>query len=1035
MKLTKNSKILLLCISTLVLIFSVFFAVIPHLEKANAEIFICDGEVKDTYSLNEVVVFKDVDVCMGDKTYKSTEQVLIYPDGRAYQLDEYTLYQSGQYRLVCSYENNTAQQTFKVFADRYSVESSLSSVEYVEDYALPGYKLPNNINKEGNEVIIPESPNRVTGLKVSLSEGDRLLFNEPIKLEDGLESIIKIFPLQDGYIGTNEYKRAYAQLNVTLTDCYDDSNKITFVLDFDDEHWSSIDYRVGVNSSREVGLQMNNQNPISEAHKKNRKEVFIDGVRCVAFYDYYGTYSNFRLTQKGYEFLYNLDTEEVYVKNEKDTLLVSVLSNADIYGENIFNGFTTGEVYLSINASGNVDNNNATFIISDVLGIENSDLQSGGESISYRDTTSPKFEFDVPDSVFVTKGATVPVFAYRCFDVNLMAAPKVELYYNYGTVNQVQLSLTGGKFIAKLAGTYSLVYTAQDKFGNEKKEIIVIYSIETETETIDFTIKELDSVIAGKQFSVPDAENVSSLNGTVTCAKKIEYLDGEPFKPIEMDDSGNVTLYNLGRYKIIYTFTDGIFTNEYSYIVMSVPSETVKFIDNPVMPSYFMKGQTYSLDKFVAYSFTEKEPVEIFPTVEMKKDGDIYRVVNSEEVLIDAANTVQFRFTIGEVSVESNIIRVVDCGTPNNLKIEGYFQSDDCAVEYNSSAKRVELVSSIDGASAEFINPLSLTKLNIEFGVVKGKENFTKITFVVVDYYDASNILEISYLKKSLAGKERYFLVTNEEEVEIDNFYSGGRILEFVGNDTLRDNQMTSVSVSNLIRSFSGDKIRLSIKLEGVTGESGIYFSFINSQTMSAIRDLVKPIIVAPDYNGYYRKGEKIVVGIPEVTDVLSAVLVKNILISVELPNGTYATSSDGIVLESCLADREYEIELNEYGEYKIIYTATDAAKRTIELRFNPTVTDCIAPEFSFEEGFDSTAIQRVALGAQVTIAGYTVTDDVSEQSNISVAVSVLGPQGEVLFLDGNAFNANVSGYYRVTYICRDEGGNTVIKSYIVFAG
>ncbi len=1014
-------------------------------KRAFANISIVESAVKDTYTLNEIITNEDIKIEVHGQEFSATESMLIYPDGRAYSLDKYTLNKAGEYTLTGKFHNYFATKKFKVFSGNISVSSGLSKIEYVEDYALPKLKTwsltDENVpaeavkgSKNYGMVYIPDNPTRVTGVKASIANGDTLNFNVPVQLEKGLTNIIKLFPLQESLYGTGEYKRAVDRLIVTATDAYNPEIKIDFIVSFKDNAYGNIYIRSAGSGQRNGGLVLPSNITISNTYKTKRKEVFIDGIRGVMFFDEYGLYTENRFTQTGIDLLFNQKTNEVLAHTDKTrNMLVNQLTNPDIYGDNLFKGFTTGEVYLSIKGDGYLGSDNLNFIFSDVIGFDNAELTVQGESSLYKDVTSPKFVFSVPEQVEVAKGTTLSVFDYNCYDVNL-AQVNVQLFYNYGNAYQTQVAIKEGKFTARLAGAYTLVYTAKDSYGNQTKSLITVNSKNTVSgKTIDYSVTNLEEIVLGKQFALPQPTGVNSPNGQVSVSKKLEYLDNEIYTQVGVEENGNYLLTDYGKYKVTYSFTDGVFSEEYSYELTATAKDDVTFIGNPALPSYFMKGYDYSIDEFSAYKFTENGKEKVNTVVEMRKDGGAYQQIDISSVKIDANNTVQFKFTAGEVSVVSEIIGVTDCGTTSKLKREGYFVGKDFDIAYTSTTRSIDLKTTKDGAVAEFVNPLSIKKLKLEFGVLAEHANFSKLTFIITDYYDDNNSVEVSYLKKEFGEDVRYFLVSPEGETEMGNFYTGTRVFDFVGDNKVRDNKLYLVSVNQAISKFNGVKIRLSVKLEGVTGNAGVFFTAINGQSLYALR-VERPMLDSYNYAGSYKIGEKVTIGIPEATDVLASILNNTLTLTVTDPNGNYVTSTDGVKLENAPANREYQIEYTIYGSYSIIFSAKNSVGKDNKLTYKVSVIDAVNPTITLNDGITSQTIKEVSVGSNVVVAGYTLSDDVTSADLINVKVIVMYPRNDFKILNGNTFVAKYKGLYKVSYICEDNSGNVTVVYYNVLA-
>ncbi|MBR2341044.1 MAG: hypothetical protein IKA72_01370, partial [Clostridia bacterium] len=150
-------------------------------------------------------------------------------------------------------------------------------------------------------------------------------------------------------------------------------------------------------------------------------------------------------------------------------------------------------------------------------------------------------------------------------------------------------------------------------------------------------------------------------------------------------------------------------------------------------------------------------------------------------------------------------------------------------------------------------------------------------------------------------------------------------------------------------------------------------------------------------------------------------------------PDGSFAKSEDGVLLDgTCPVDREYFVKLEEIGFYMVLYTYVDQNGNIATMSYSPIVKDYLGPTIEVDD-IDEGEVVTAKLGTDVTIAKYTVSDNVSEVEMIKSYVYVLSPTGFMQKVaNGGKFFAEHRGDYEVHYYAYDEVGNYTIYSYTV---
>lgn len=974
--------------------------------------------------LSEYFIGTDFSVPQGTLTYDGKEYVadgtaLKMPDGRVYSGSTYVLDQAGKYTVTYSTKIDggylEAEKTFFVKENMYEVTSRSSKVEYVE-------------------ALSKVTTGTVGGLSVTLTEGDEFRFNQPIDLSAGAGSFefIKIYPnsLSDiAEMGKDGVEANY--ITITLTDCYDDKKYIDFVVAYCSTGSNSQPvmpyFRAGALGQSVTGLDKNANKVVDNI---TQKEIFIDGDRYISRYDdKYGTLGAKTADNVGYAFAYDPLSTRVTV-DDGEVNIVNVLNDVDIYGDTLFEGFTTGEVFLSVKGREYVSSE-LNFEIESIGGLKGEGLKNG--LISDKQAPMVDVDVEVPESgkINIACNERFEVFSASATDRNLVGGVKVGVYYNYGTKMQTQVGLSGGGFIPRRAGVYTVVYTAKDSAGNVTKELVPLQCASVDGDkAIAFNTEKIAALKAGEETVLP-SYTVSGINGDVTveikalCKDEIVEIDGE---------TRAFTPKQIGEYTIVYRYYDEISEYEYSYVVNSEASDAVIANSELYLPEYFIKGASYSFDEVAAYVYGQGVREEKAAKLYVSEDGGEYKEISFDEYLVGANQTVQFKLVYGEKTlVESELICVVETKRGEELLVENYFQGEfeveekEDAISYRSKTQTGDNV-------LRFISPISLSNFIFDFKVLAAYGNFSSLKVELVDYYDRNASFAFTYLNKTstydLTASGGYAYSVHQSFVDAVHSISYQKQTDnFVVSNTGK-----SRTIANAV-SFKTDKVLLKITVEGINGDSAIDVRQVGNQafTVSVTADNSLPMVSYRSSAGRYLKNSTVTIYPIEATDVLSTVLNKNITLTVQSRNGDYLTSLDGVRLDgTCLATREYQVKLTEYERYTVRYTVVDGNGKFSPDTYFMTVTDSESPTITLDKGYGADTVVNAKIGDKIKIVSYTVSDDYSATDKLKTFVSVIDPNYAIEVLEGNSFVAKMKGTYKICYYCYDETGNLSMQYYTV---
>lgn len=965
-------------------------------------------EIKGTYLRGEEFVVPSAEIVYENQNIPADEHKVVFPKGNIYSRDSFLLTEAGIYTInyyaVTGGKKIKAEKQFKVVDTAYSVGSDFSSVKYVD--TLPGSRAEQS------------------GLSLSLVSGDTFTFNKPIDISNSDLStpLIKMYPYSFSTVDGVVQKMEVSNIIVRLTDCYDDSNYVEILFYMTP---ASIGYyRAGASNQISSGLGDYSGSRANIIIGSGRREVFIDGVRHCAFYNEAGATAGRKTSDEhGKTYYYDYASQEIWAQ-DRSKIIVTDLNSPDVYDNNLYEGFTTGEVYLSIYA---------TEYMSDVMRVDIAEIyKHSGEELNlttFEDKTKPNIEvdFDYGGDIYIAKNEPFEIFDAKVFDVNLLGELKTAVYYNYGTENQTQVGIYNGTFIPNRAGNYTIVYSAKDGNGNPSYYTVTLTSIECDNDvSIAFSTTKLTSLPAGKEVVLPEY-SATSINGAVEV--KITAVIGDTETEINSQTRSFIPMA-IGTCRITYTYGDGIKTYTYSYEIDAQPSDGIQ-IETPVLPDYFIKGMKYTLNEVKAYTFAEGAVKTIATQSYVSEDGGAYKGVDLAEYKVQAQNSVNFKFVHQTAEYITQERTVVDVGYGNSLKMQNYFAGDFVKTADGEGVYYASNVQSGDN-TLEYINAVSLSLFEFSFVVDKEYANFDSVSIKLIDYYDRTNFVTLTYVNK---GNSTAVRLNDGAELPISQAFAGNiRSIWYAGSQkAFSEERGGTLYWTN---TFSSDLILLQVTLEGISGQSKINIKKVNNQPMSNLaRDYINPtIIVKNEYGGIRSFGDEVILYAAQVSDELSPFVVNNLTFRVQRPDKGYAVSTDGITLDdNCNPLREYRLKLTEYGEYTVAYIYMDQNNRPYNINYKITVADREPPVLTPDKGYNEDTVLEHKRGDKITIAGYTAEDNMTASESLFVKTLVLHPNNNLSYLgEEKSFIANLTGDYKVYYYCYDEQGNYTIRYYTI---
>lgn len=934
----------------------------------------------------------------------SASGILIYPDGSATKNQTVTLSAFGRYTVSYTAQHNgktyAKDVTFDVTGKATMVSSEKSSVSY------------------GKYVHAKDE----SGLMVRLAEGDTLTFSKAIDVSNltSEQSLIKLFATPD-IKGAKDFKK----IVLTLTDSEDPSIQLTIsVCHFWDNDSAPASY-----------ILAGGQNQAMTGYEAETGKLHID--------DSWGTPVNhsFSLQLGAWGIAEDTPADELQIDLRYDTAenslysvnrgmyksIVTDFDNSQYYST-FWNGFPSGKVFLSVKGA-IYSSQTANFCITHVAGIDLTEE-------SFVDSDCPTITVDavdtqMPDAKIGTKYPIPHATAFDMYsgDVDV----QVSVWYNYLASNAVLVPVTDGSFVPSKAGQYVIEYAATDYSGNVSKKLLTLDAKQNVTlPDVRFTAVPQESAIVGDML-YPVAHEVSGSGNVVTLSIQAK-IDGTT---IPVDEKG-IRLTKVGSYEIIYTVTDyiGQISNR-SYKVEVTGRNDKLFLDAPVIPQFFISGNSYTLADLYAYDYSTGTEQKVLSSITVT-DANGTRVIPSGEAYVPQVNkngdVVKIVYSVGESKLVKEIPGIVAYVTVNDrdrLALENYIHSTGISVEKLDDY--MILTAKTQNAGWTFANSLVARKAGMVFAGIPGKTDFQGLKVFFIDANDSNNIVTVTFtqtrngLQIEASGSVLTPVTSFAAGDEFDVAYNGEGKITINGSAigiTVRDDGQPFQGFSGNVyvgMQFVGAK-NAQIKLVSVDGQP----------MKNVVSDRVGPkIVIEGTYGGCVNKDSVVTLPAANAGDALAANI--SFTMSVVSPSGEPVTDVNGLVLKDVDPRKEYSIKATEYGQYKVSYTAAElnlSRANTTTFIYVVNVTDTVAPEIQFQHAFQTT----VNVDGNIILPVFTLTDNVTAAENIICIKLIITPDGRVNQLPDNcnAIQATQSGIYEIRIVAFDEAHNIQMVSRFV---
>lgn len=1011
---TKLQKVIVLsALCLVVLVSALALTLFKPPVSVDADHLVFDKELALEYALGDSLTPPSAKIIYANKEYDAQVKSVTFPDGRSYKAEKYILSATGKYSVNYSADTGngivSCSVDFNVFASTYSVSSSNSTVYYgsIENTDADGTVLK---DEQGNAIT-------TSGIKVSLSAGDTFTYKKPINLagKTKFDNIISLYSLPE-ILGKADARI----LKVRLTDAYDENNYVDVVTygnygDEDEKNGWALYSGAGANGQPLTGLHFyasSNERTFTYqgqlyTHNENISYNSANG---------YPSFEYSLSAKKGYgagvyTLSMNYEEKQLFgcktIAPSSNGMIIDL--DEPLFFENLWGGFTTGEVYLSVSAD-NYVGNSFSFIITNIL----------GEDISkntFLDKVVPKLDVEIPTDI----PSAIINRSYKLFDATAMddidgaLDVNVVVYRNYYSSNPVMVNVSDDSFIPTEKGVYTIVYKTTDRSGNEKTINVDVQAKEKSELKVELSACQT-SVKAGEVIALAKPV-VKGNDGKYSLT--VSVVSGNEKTKVLPNEKGEY-LYQCmkaGEYKVEYVCVDYnvTVTEEYSFTVDKNPTPTI--ISDATLPPVFVNGVEYKLPSLIGYDFSSGNPVEKTAKIYYAFDGGNYTESTDGKIKVNAKEVVKIKYSLGDASLSNReyVIAVTDVGMTESKYVRSkYFYGTGFTV--NANKDLVSYSSNEDYAKLTFVNSLLTTDFSLKYQLKE--TNLSRVVFTFTDCANSANKLNVALKVKDT--NSYYVSVNGAPETIVSQSINDSTTLSYKDDEKL----LTISGLSFDLKDFDGFIGKLAwLNIEFIDNDFvNFIVSEINGQKINSDEiDNAAPMYSIKVNSDEKSLGEEIVVSRFIAGDVLK--FNAKCYLTVYGPDGKPCVSVDGVTMKDVTDfSSEHVIKINALGIYKIVGYATDGARR-VNVSRQVVVKDNVAPTITFSN------VNTTAKVGDVKIAKYTVEDN---GTDVFVTVCVQCPDMSMINVSGDKFSAKEKGTYTVMVFATDETGNVGFNKYEV---
>ncbi len=686
-------------------------------------------------------------------------------------------------------------------------------------------------------------------------------------------------------------------------------------------------------------------------------------------------------------------------------------------GENVFEGFTSDEVYITVEMEAAM--NPGSLLVSMLGGVDTSG-ETINESAAHVTIDYEGYDQNALPNGIAGEGYSYPIFnavAYSPQD-GIYEVDDVSVRYGGNTVK-----VENGRFATEEEGTYQILYTATSKNGNKAYKTVEIQVRSKEEISCEYVFaSEIpDLVYVGRdKVYLPDGK-VRGGSGNVTVESSL-FVGDEEVEMLESGKSryfvptvveGTETTYVFRCNVVDITGKDNLFEKN---IVVRYPSKPV--IEDVTVPKAVRVGYETAFAIPAAYTIgTDGTKTDVPVTLTINGtvcENGVYSPAQ--------AGTLNLVFTAGETQASYQVEALAKPTAENGNN--WYFLPNNFTFSSAGDTK-ISFIKGEGEGTFDFANLVSADGFSFSFDVEKNKIPEVKITLTdgvnpneKVDFFVRDHLgTPVLYVGNTLLGGLSGSLVNDSTALIGFSYDNDGYLVVSNGN---RIGNVDYYANGEIFQGFTSGGVYLTVTVYGET-HARFDLAEVNGHPFTVdVDDFKRPTISFEESVTTRRsvsKGEKFIVYKARGWDVFSAVA--QVSVTVKAPSGE--------IVYNGACDKDMELTANEYGVYDITYVVKDTEGWDQKYYYKVNSVDVTPPVITGEYEFK----KNYKVGETVKLPEIQATDDSGKVQRYHFIITPIGEWRVIV--EGNTYTFPEAGTYRICLAAMDTSMNTTFVEYEVF--
>lgn len=345
----------------------------------------------------------------------------------------------------------------------------------------------------------------------------------------------------------------------------------------------------------------------------------------------------------------------------------------------------------------------------------------------------------------------------------------------------------------------------------------------------------------------------------------------------------------------------------------------------------------------------------------------------------------------------------------------------------NMKEASIDFTLESDSATIKFKNPLAASGFSVKWNAVKDDEKkLDALVYSLVDYKNEDIAVNLTFGKmndQNISVKynsdKRTYLTTgnmhtkNDSDIYVQFNEVTKSFVDGAGNYTIKvENTLNGTKFNG----FDSQGLYMSITMKG---KKGATFSLreLNGQPLGKkhSNDSVEPVLCVPgDQTNMVHDS---IAYLPKAAAFDVFTETTTLKLTVQDPDGEIVKDVDGTELEDVDGNGQYRIKFSKYGQYRVIYVASDGVNKTRGIGYQIDIQYKGMPSISLAEAIP----QTVKVNEAVVFPEMIVDDQL--KGELVQWVNVTHPEGYITCEEAE-FVPKTEGRYKLTFSALDENGN-----------